>query len=343
MKLLIRADAGPRIGTGHVMRCLSLAQGGKQAGGDALFVSRESTPALEQRLHVAGFEVARLNAASLADDAAQTVEIARAYNAEWIVADGYQFDSEYQRRIKKAGFRLLLIDDNGHAERYLADLVLNQNLHATAALYANREAYTVLLLGTQYALLRQEFLAYKDWNRAVPVTARKILVTLGGADPDNVTGKVIQALSGLNLQAKVVVGGSSPHIESLRSSLSRLPSSIQLVVDAKNMPELMAWADVAVAAGGTTAWELAFMGLPAIVIVLAQNQSASVERLSQEGIVFSLNRQHSSNSKEMELALKTLLTDPERRGAMSQRGRRLVDGNGVIRVWLEMSRCFAAH
>ena len=326
-RLLIRADGGARIGTGHVMRCVSLAQGWRRAAGEVIFALAESSPGLEQRLQTEGCEFLRLNVpAGGAEDAAQTVLLSRQRDAVWVVADGYHFGADYQRTIKAAGLRLLLFDDYGHADHYSADMVLNQNLHAKADFYARREPHTRLLLGTRYVLLRQQFLRYRGWQRETPAVARKLLVTLGGADPGNITGKVIERLRGLDVEAKIVVGGSNPHLEKLQSAVCGLRAAMQLVVDAPDMPELMAWADVAVAAGGTTSWELAFMGLPSLVLVLADNQQPVADALDEARL------SRKTTPDRLAADLGALLADAGARRAMSERGRQLVDGNGVSRV-----------
>src|ERR1035441_6913367 len=338
--LLIRADGSARIGTGHVMRCLALAQSWQQAGGRAIFAQAASTPALERRLRQEGFETTQLDAEPGGiEDGVQTLEQARTFKASWIVADGYRFGTAWQKQIKDAGQRLLLIDDYGHAEHYSADWILNQNLHAVESLYACREPHTHLLLGTRYALLRQEFLAWKNWQREMPAVARKVLVTLGGSDPDNVTGKVIEALAGLrNLEAVVAIGGSNQNIEAIRAAIRNGGTPVRLVEDAANMPELMAWADVAVAAGGTTSWELAFMGLPALILVLAPNQSAVTKALEERGVAHNLGLASENSGDRIALAIQTLSHDSERRCALSRAGGQYVDGLGSRRV----SACLGA-
>jgi len=322
--ILIRADGSPEIGTGHIMRCLSLAQGWQHAGGDCHFAFTSVTPALEQRLRDAGIAFTHLAAPAGGDaDADSTAAYAQQLGAAWIVADGYRFGSTYQRRIKAAGQRLLLLDDYGHADSYCADLVLNQNLSARADWYANRESTTALLLGTRYALLREQFLVYRDWKREIPVVARKVLVTLGGTDPDNFTGKVVEALSGLDVDLKVVVGGSSPHYASLSAAVHS-PNTV--IRDASDMPAFMSWADVAIVAGGSTSWEAAFMGLPSLVLVLAENQRAVAASLDSAGIA----PRTTVDRIASDLAL--LLSSLERRRAASERGQQLVDGSGVERV-----------
>jgi len=322
--LVIRADASARIGTGHMMRCLALAQNWRRSGRTVIFVSAETTPALHTRLATEGFQSVQITAApGTAQDVTETAEVAKTRNASWVVADSYQFGGDYQRGIRAAGIRLLFIDDYGHAGEYTADLVLNQNLSPKAASYARRDPQTRLLLGPQYALLREEFLRWSDWQREIPAVARKVLVTLGGSDPDNVTAQVVKALHGLDVEVRVVLGGSNPHFESLSTAVSP-PSS--LIRDATNMPELMAWADVAVAAGGTTSWELAFMGLPSLVLVLAENQRGIAVALEQSDIA----RKTAVGQLGSDLA--NLLNDRELRSLLSRQGKRLVDGYGASRV-----------
>ncbi len=193
--LVLRTDASVAIGTGHVMRCLALAQAWGDAGGRAIFAMAQATPAVEQRLRNEGFEVARVEAqvGSVAD-AEETASLADAQGASWVVVDGYEFGAEYQANLKGRSMKVLFIDDNGHAAHYSADLVLNQNLHANEELYRSRELSTRLLLGPRFALLRREFTAWRGWRRVVPVVARKVLVTMGGSDPDNFTRKAVDEL-----------------------------------------------------------------------------------------------------------------------------------------------------
>jgi UDP-2,4-diacetamido-2,4,6-trideoxy-beta-L-altropyranose hydrolase len=340
MQVVFRVDASTFIGTGHVMRCLALAQAWRRTGGSAIFASAEIAAALEVRLRGEGFQTVGLSVTpGGVEDAAITVELARKQNASWIVADSYKFGMDYQRILKAAGLNLLFLDDYGHAGDYDADFILNQNLTADAALYARRSPRTRLLLGTRYVLLREEFLHGRDWKREIPSVARKVLVTLGGADPDNVTGKVIQALRGLDVEVKIVVGGSNPHLEQIRSQVSSLSpdsSSLALLTDVTNMPELMAWADVAIAAGGSTSWELAFMGLPGLVIVLADNQLEVAASLERAGVAVNLGEQKRLEITGVAEAVQALLANHPRRENMSRRGRQLVDGRGAQRVLMRM-------
>lgn len=334
--LLIRADASTRIGTGHVMRCLALAQAWEDSGRRAAFAMGMDAPALEDRLRSDGMEVVHLSAepGSL-EDAEMTADIAQKMGAGWAVVDGYHFGSDYQRIIKESGLRLLFIDDNGHADHYYADIVLNQNLHANEELYRKREPYTKLLLGTKYVLLRREFWPWRGWKREIPEVARKVLVTLGGSDPDNVTLKVIQALQQVEvdgLEALVVIGAANPNRQELDKVLESSKHYIRLESNARNMPSLMAWADISISAGGSTSWELAFMRLPSLVIALAENQIRIAEMLNISKIAIPLGWHEDLSITEIAESVIKLMTNKNSRTETFMKCLDLVDGKGNDRI-----------
>ncbi|MBN1994971.1 MAG: UDP-2,4-diacetamido-2,4,6-trideoxy-beta-L-altropyranose hydrolase [Anaerolineae bacterium] len=332
-RLVIRADANTRIGSGHVMRCLALAQAWQDAGGSVSFVMAAANTALADRLTSEGMAWVNLPVEpGSVEDATQTANLAHEQKALWVVVDGYHFLAGYQRIIKESGLKLLYLDDYGHAHHYYADVVLNQNIYAHEGLYAHREASTQLLLGTPYILLRREFTQWRNWAREISQTGRKILVTLGGADPENVTLAVVQALEKVpieNLAAVVVIGANNPHEAELRSALNCSSLSICLRKDVLNMPELMAWADIAIAAAGSTAWELAFMGLPSLLLVLADNQHPVAKCLDARKIAIHLDG-HNLSDQISQAAQQ--LSAVRVRQSMSQLGRDLVDGEGCQRV-----------
>jgi UDP-2,4-diacetamido-2,4,6-trideoxy-beta-L-altropyranose hydrolase len=340
--LVIRADADSRQGAGHVMRCLALAQAWQDAGGRALFLTAAPPPALQTRLQSEGMEVSPLQATpGSPEDARETAALARSRGAAWVGADGYHFGADYQRLLKDAGLRLLCIDDYGHAGHYCADLVLNQNIHALPNLYADREAHTRLLLGTRYVLLRREFWPWRGWRREIPAVARKVLVTLGGGDPGNVTLKVIQALAQVQiegLEAVVVVGPANPHLTELNAAVQNSAHRIRLEANVTNMAELMAWADLAVTAGGSTCWETAFLGLPSLTIILATNQRQVTEELEKFRVAQNLRLPEDLSESAIAISLTTLLAAREIRKSMSLTGAELIDGLGVKRVLEQLTR-----
>jgi UDP-2,4-diacetamido-2,4,6-trideoxy-beta-L-altropyranose hydrolase len=332
--LLIRADASTQIGTGHVMRCLALAQRWRATGGTAVFACCELTPALATRLENEGLQMVRLDATTGSEsDATQTLALAARLGVKWIAADGYAFGTTWQRQVTGGAFKLLVIDDYGHAEHYFADVVLNQNASASAALYEKREAHTCLLLGNKYTLLREEFLSARPGPYEAPSRARKILVTLGGGDPDDVTSMVIDALASLSdIEVTVVVGGSNPHLEKLQRAVAQHAASMRLVVNATNMPDLMAWADLAISAAGSTSWELAFFGVPSALVVVADNQLGIASSLNDAGFSLDLGRHTTTSPQKIASTIAPFLEEAARRREMSARGRQLVDGHGARRV-----------
>src|SRR6478735_1361146 len=178
--LIIRADASIAMGTGHVMRCLALAQAWQDQGGQCIFAMAETTAALKQRLRAEKFEVFVIGSPPASEqDVARLLELGVSHRASWVVVDGYQFNVSYQRAIKAAGLKVLVVDDGGHCRDYCADLVLDQGFDSREEQYRNREAYTRLMLGTRYVMLRREFRAWRNWKRATPPIAKRLLITIG--------------------------------------------------------------------------------------------------------------------------------------------------------------------
>jgi spore coat polysaccharide biosynthesis predicted glycosyltransferase SpsG len=193
-------------------------------------------------------------------------------------------------------------------------------------------------VGTRYALLRREFRQWQGWQREIPVVAGKVLVTLGGADTDNVTLKVIKALKQItisSLEVKVVVGPANPNKETLEQEVASKPN-FKLLENVTNMPELMAWADLAVSAGGSTCWEMAYMGLPNIVIVLADNQRLIAEKLHEFGAVLNLGWNTKLSVENIMQAVDLFLFSKEKRERCSIKAKELVDGKGGQLVCQEM-------
>jgi UDP-2,4-diacetamido-2,4,6-trideoxy-beta-L-altropyranose hydrolase len=324
------------------MRCLALAQAWQDAGGCAVFAMAQTTAAIQARLAAESCELRLVSCATgTDDDSRQTIALAREQAAEWIVVDGYQFTAEYQHALKAAGFKVLFLDDYGHAGHYFADLVLNQNAHANDGVYAARESYTRLLLGTRYCLLRREFAAWRDWKREIAAAGNKVLVTMGGSDPKNLTARAMEALALVrvkSLEAVVVVGGGTSHSELIESSSASAVAGkesgkkVSVRRDVANMAELMAWADVAVSSAGSTCWELCLLGLPSLLVDVADNQTEVAKDLDRRGCAIHLGSAGDFSAERVAEHLDRLLKSGETRHSMSIRGRELVDGRGAVRV-----------
>jgi spore coat polysaccharide biosynthesis predicted glycosyltransferase SpsG len=310
--LLIRADADVSIGTGHVMRCLSLAQAWQDAGGRATFAMACTTPAVTERLQDEHIGLVRIDAVAGGEgDLEQAIGFARAEDASWIVTDGYRFGAHYQGALRKAGVRVLALDDNG-GTCFEANFVLNQNFHAHEDLYPDRSANTRLLLGTEYALLRREFIPLRGYRRQIPAVARHLVVMMGGSDPNNMTSRVLDAVD------RVDVPG-----------LRVLVVVCRLVTNATNMPELIAQADLAVSAAGTICWEFCQLGLPTILLPIAENQIAAARALHAAGVAVLASE---AGPAAMAQLITRLISSQAERISLSRKARTLVDGRGAERT-----------
>ena len=344
--LAIRADAGVAMGTGHAMRCLALAQAWRQTGGNALFAMAESTPAITRRLYEERIEVVRFQCPpGGVEDANGFEALADECGVTWVAVDGYQFDSSYQRTIKNSGCRLLWVDDNGHCTPYCADFVLNQNIYAHAGMYSSCCFDTNLLLGPRHALLREEFLPWRRWQRDFAPVAKHVLVAMGGSDPQNATAQVLNLLrqSDLNIGVTVVIGGSNQHAESLREIVRESPAKFRLQTEVKDMAGLMGGADLAISAAGSSCYEFALLQVPMILIALAENQGPTAQSLSEAGAALSAGCFKNLDCKRLIETVRHLIPDCALRRSLAQGARQLVDGNGAHRVCESLLRHKDSH
>jgi UDP-2,4-diacetamido-2,4,6-trideoxy-beta-L-altropyranose hydrolase len=318
------------------MRCLALAQAWNAQQGQTVFMVGEIPKGIENRLKSEGMSSARIaSGAGTEEDAEELITAARRLGAERIVLDGYHFGASYQETVKKADFKFLFMDDYGHADYYFADLILNQNLYADETMYSRRNLTTQLLLGTRYALLRSEFLSWSAWSRYIPPIARRILVTLGGSDPDNATCRVIRSLHGLGvsgLEVKILLGPANLHYEAVQQAVAQASGQFELLTPEVEMAGLMAWADLAISAAGSTCWELAFMGLPTATIVLAENQRRIAHSLAEAGITSNAGWHSHLDADQLTQIIARLVAGTDERREMSSRGRAILDGLGAWRV-----------
>ena len=337
-RLLIRADAGPGIGAGHVMRCLALAQAWREAGGEVRFAMASGEEVFRPVLQAEEIATVTVGApAGSTADAQATAAAAREMNADWLLFDGYVFGADFQRGVAGAAPCTALLDDNGECAPHAVDLIVNQNAHARVAMYGDRRPGCLLLLGSPFALLRRTFRQSARPPKAKAASAARLLVTLGAGDPDNVTGKVVAALAPLAasnraLQAIVVVGAVNPHAAALERAARDCPCSVEVRRSPSDMAGLMAWADAAVAAAGSTTWELLYMGVPTLSLVIAENQRAIARRLADDGVVVNLGWHADLAPADIAVVVGPLLAQEHRRAEMSRRGRALVDGQGAARV-----------
>lgn len=338
--LLVRADAGAAIGAGHVMRCLALAQQWQTEGGRATFACSQLPEVLGERLRAEGCEVVMIDAVvGSTDDADATVGLARKLDAV-VVADGYRFSVDYQEALYGNTRALLVLDDFGQIGSYRADIILDQNLGTKEATYVDRPKDCRLLLGPEYIMLRREFLEAERDRRELSPTVRRVLVTTGGSDVGGLAGTILEALEEIPgpLEITVVVGGAGSGVRVLEARVRGSHHRVRLIENATNMPELMAKADLAVSAAGSTVWELAYQGVPAVLGVVAENQRVGAAALERCGAAVTFEGTSSSAADQLRLVLGPVYGDQRRRSAMSEAGRKLVDGKGVTRVIRAMTR-----
>jgi len=333
MNVVLRADGGADIGAGHVMRCLALAQAAHDAGHRTAFLMAPGAEALEERLEKEGCTVHELRSVrGSREDALETVTLAQGISATYTVVDGYAFDAEYQHILKKHGIRLLVIDDYGHADAYHADMILNQNSYARklAEIYRKRAPWSTLLLGSDYLLLRREYQTAHP-KQETHDTVHNVLVTFGGGDSGEISLRIAKICTDpelRNLNVTMIIGAANPHADAIAAAAG----SMNVIRDAQDMPTLLTQTDMAIAAGGTTSYELAYMGIPSLLFILADNQRIVAEDLHAKGIAHMIGEPDKVTDANIAAAICELMENTDRRKSMSAKGKRMIDGNGAART-----------
>ena len=333
--VLIRADASVTIGTGHVMRDLVLARALAREGVPAAWLCRTLPARVDDLLRGEGFPVIGIDAAAGEPEADAIAAAAADLDARAVVFDHYGIGASTEARTRAAGFPVLAVDDMYAAHD--CDLLLNQNL------YADRDAYQGLvpedakvLGGWRYALLRDEFVGLPQRPRTRPDPAGvHVLVSLGGADQENVTMRVLRALErvpGLTLHATLIVGGSNEHRNALAAAAAASPLDVAMLTDVRDMASRMSHADLAITAGGTTHLELAAAGLPALMLTLADNQERVTAHMGRHGLAVDLGWHEDVDEEAIAAALADLVTHPTRYEEMQRRLAALGPAGGAHRV-----------
>jgi UDP-2,4-diacetamido-2,4,6-trideoxy-beta-L-altropyranose hydrolase len=328
--LLIRADASLAIGTGHVMRCLALAEAWQDAGGNVVLAVAELPDALSPRVTAEGVSLSRIHATpGGSEDADETVAQAHRLSADWVVIDGDRFGSDFMETVRAAGFRVLLIDDFADRESFPADLIVNPNLDDDGEAYRKRGATARLLTGPSYVLLRREFRQGPE-KRETRQTGNRILVTLGGSDPENLTPKIADALAQCSdLEVTVIVGAGYDKVSELRKLHA---NNLRVVFSPPDMALFMNDADQAIVAAGGTLWELLSMGCAVLSYSRNIVQARVVQALSRRGAVADMGETRHFDPAKLAASVKELVDLPSVRECMANLGRTLVDGLGATRV-----------
>lgn len=352
MNVVFRTDASSRIGSGHVMRCLTLGTALRERGACVSFVCREHEGHLCDLIEERGFAVTRLPkstakgssealpshaawlGATWQEDAAQVRALVAARRINWLVVDHYALDARWERELRPYVARILVIDDL--ADRmHDCDVLLDQNLVPDMdARYGGKlPENCTALLGPAYALLQPMYAELHDQVSPRDGPIRRICIFLGGADGQNVTGRALAAFLSLerpDIHVDVIVAADSPHTKSIRAQAAG-HRNVHLHGTLSTLANIYARADLAIGAAGASSWERLCVGLPALVVVMAENQRLVAETLSQRGLVQLLGHQDTVEASTIAQALAKLA----RQGLEADWSRRclaVVDGAGVART-----------
>lgn len=349
MNVVFRTDATAQIGTGHFMRCMTLAEELQQHNAQIRFVSRDLPQYLRDLLETKGMELAPLERdatsyqagnlahshwlnASQEQDAQATKQALSGKKWDWLIVDHYALDARWESALRLSAGHIMAIDDI--ADRYHdCDVLLDQNLYAEM-----QERYTGKvpvqcrqLLGPRYALLRDEFRESRKQAKQRSGQVKRILVFFGGMDVDNYTGRAIEALAGLEVgvgQVDVVIGMQHPCREQIEALCKS--HGYHCHVQTKRMAELMVHADLAIGAGGSAMWERCCLGLPALSVCVADNQLRQIADAAEQGLIYSLSGGDLTSSFRRHIS--SLLENESLRKLISRTAMQEVDGFGVNRV-----------
>lgn len=330
--VVFRADGDSTIGGGHVMRCLALASVFAAGGWRIAFAATAETFKSVAALSDASFEKLVISG-SATDESKQIAE-------EWspenplLVVDHYGRDIAFEQACRGFVRRIVVIDDLAD-RKHDADVLVDSGASSDALYRARVPAGCRVLTGPAYAMLHPDFLLARE--AALPRrdgrAVARILVTMGQMDPANATALALDAIetSGFTGAVEVVLGQTAPHLAAIRR---RAKGKINLHVNASNMPALIATSDLAVGAGGVTSFERACLGLPSILMEIADNQRAVIATLTNSGAAQTVGLLAETSKEKLAEMLKQLLSDADLRKAQAQAGAALVDGRGVKRILL---------
>ncbi len=352
MRAVFRVDASLKIGTGHVMRCLALAQVLKENGVSSEFICRQHEGNLVNKIRSDGFlvnEFVLLEDSEIENklshshwlgvtqqqDADECINILKSEKTDWLIVDHYALDEDWQRKLHPYYEKLMVIDDLAD-RNHQCDILLDQTFGRQQCDYESLvPTGCEFLLGSQYALLRPEFSKWRSYSleRRSKLEFKKLLVNMGGVDVDNFTGKVLDGLKTCTLPSDVnitvIMGKSAPHLEIVQAIASVLPYKIVVKVDVENMAEIMANSDVAIGAAGTTSWERCCLGLPTLQVVIAKNQIFSSKVLARKNAVKFL--------KEIKKVARFLEDPTEWMKDVSHAASQVCDGMGAYKVFSKMT------
>jgi UDP-2,4-diacetamido-2,4,6-trideoxy-beta-L-altropyranose hydrolase len=352
MKIAVRVDASVAMGTGHLLRCLTLSVALRERGIQVCFICREHKGNLISVLQRQAFPVTLLPGSAVSDrtnvedyaswlgvsqsdDAEQTIQALDGKKFDWLIVDHYGLDKQWEQRLRPHVDKLMVVDDlaNRHHD---CDLLLDQNFSVEAeGRYRSLVPATCeLLVGPRFALLGVEYAAYRKTLTKHSGRPRRLLVFFGGTDPQNMTGLTIEALRHTDLEyleLDVVVGANNPHRQEIEEQIANRPLTT-LYKSRPHLADLMAVADLAIGAGGVTTWERMCLGIPAVVVAIADNQKPATEALKQAGLIYYAGDSRQLTAEGLGHFIIQTIGDAAGLCAASQSARLQVDGLGVLRT-----------
>ena len=336
-RAILRADASASIGTGHVVRCRTLAEALIAHGWRATLVARELPAGLAEGPTGTSFDVVRLGSESSTGTEPAEIADRVGSDASLVVGDDYRLGTGWFLGVRRnlPGAIVMAIDDL--ADRPLpVDLVLNQNIGAIASAYVGLvPAGARVLAGPAHALLRPQFGRLRARGRIRDGRVERILVFMSGADTNDVTARAVTGVGVLGRPLDVVVGAAYPHLARLRAIIATQPET-RLHVNTDEMADLMERADLAVGAASSASWERCALGLPAVLVTLADNQIVAERHLVETGAAQAIGWHTEITAADIEHAVRALCADPGRVAAMSAAAAAVTDGLGTERVVAEI-------
>jgi len=304
MNVIFRTDASLDIGSGHVLRCLTLARVLREKGANCRFICRKHKGNLIDKIRSNGFNINELEVledievdyklahshwlgSTQQQDADDCIDIIKVEKTNWLIVDHYALDEQWQKRLKPYYEKLMVIDDLAD-RKHQCDILLDQSFGRQQEDYSGRTPEGCeLLLGSKYALLRPEFAKWREFSlvRRNKPKFKQLLINMGGVDVNDFTGQVLDELKTCTLPSDVnvtiVMGRTAPHLESVKSKAIMLTYKTEVKIDVGNMAEIMANSDIAIGAAGATTWERCCLGLPTIQLITAYNQEFIASKLNK--------------------------------------------------------------
>ncbi len=338
-KILIRADGNSSLGMGHVMRCLRLGRALKaRLKAEVAFIYR-ANEAVKDAVAREGFASVALKAQASLEEEIKILEKCGSRHAV-LVTDLWETTDAYLSRLDAVSGCLVVLDDRG-GHNYPADLVVGQYFASIRDRYGSFRSETRFLMGPAYVILDS---ALREWHQKEKYIARdpkKILISFGGSDPRNLTLQALQALAAFepHLEIRVALGVSNTHEKPIQEQAARMHHEIRIQKDVKRMTEAMHEADIAFANVGNTAYELACLGTPALLMTARPDQEENAKAFQDAGIHRFVGAGSALAVSDIVSAFSGLYENQSLRSALSENGKRLVDGEGLSRITEAVSAC----